>query len=373
MIPVADAPSPPAAPAADGARSRALDDLRTALTALVIVHHAAITFGADGNWFFRDPAARFSLPLTIVTAVNQSFFMGLFFGVAGHFSGLSLARKGARRFLADRALRLGVPALFFGWVLHPIVVWLQARYAQRPFAWPGWRDFNPGPLWFTLALLLFCVGLVVVRRFRPAGLPSTAPLGVAQAPRLVVAMAALTIATRCVFPLGVNVLWFQVGYFPQYVLLFAVGVASGGTDFLARLPRHWLAPSLLVGATAMGTGLAVFLVGAGGDGALMRGGTQWQAVTWAVLECVQCVAFCVAALLLAREHAGRSRLGGELSRDAFGAYVLHAPLLVAFGMWASHLPLGEGPKFLLTVALAIPASFLAGAVLRRLPLAREIF
>lgn len=354
-------------------RSSALDVLRTALTALVIVHHTAITFGADGSWFFRDPAAPFSLPLTVLTAVDQSFFMGIFFGIAGHFSGPSLARKGPLRFLADRGLRLGIPVLLFGWVLYPLIVWLQTAYAHRTFAWPPLQDFNPGPLWFTLALLLFCVALVVVRQFRPAGEPSTNPLRISQAIRLALAMAVLTVATRLVFPLGVNVLWFQIGYFPQYVLLFCVGVASGGTDFLARVPRTWLLAALLAGAAGISGGLAVFLLGAGGNAELMRGGMHWQAATYAVLECVQCVAFCVVALLLAREHAGRSRLGAELGRDAFGAYVLHAPILVALGMWASRLPLAQEGKFVLTAVLAILASFIAGGALRRLPLAREIF
>lgn len=354
-------------------RSSAFDVLRTVLTALVIVHHTAITFGADGSWFFRDPAAPFSLPLTVLTAVDQSFFMGLFFGVAGHFSGPSLARKGPLQFLADRGLRLGVPALFFGWVLYPLIVWLQTAHAHQPFAWPPLHDFNPGPLWFTLALLLFCVALVVVRQLRPAGEPSTAPLRFSQVIRLALAMAVLTVATRLVFPLGVNVLWFQVGYFPQYILLFCVGVASGGTDFLARVPRTWLLPALLAGATAISGGLAVFLLGAGGNAELMRGGMHWQAATYAVLECVQCVAFCIVALLLAREHAGHSRLGAELSRNAFAAYVLHAPILVALGMWASSLPLAQEGKFVFTAVLAILASFIAGGALRRLPLAREIF
>ena len=117
-----------AGPASRAALARAsyLDNLKTALTALVIAHHAAITFGADGSWYYRDPSEPYSLPLTVFVGVNQSFFMGLFFFAAGYFTPASFERKGFWRFLSDRALRLGLPTLFFGWVIAPAL-----EYAKR--------------------------------------------------------------------------------------------------------------------------------------------------------------------------------------------------------------------------------------------------
>ncbi len=41
-----------------------------------------------------------------------------------------------------------------------------------------------------------------------------------------------------------------------------------------------------------------------------------------------------------------SRLHGALAHNAFAAYVVHAPVLVVLGIWASGLPLGAVPKFL---------------------------
>ncbi|MFX1548597.1 MAG: hypothetical protein ACFFCU_20485, partial [Promethearchaeota archaeon] len=62
-----------------------LDNLKVFLTVLVVLHHTAITYGAYGSWYYyatylegsNDPLT--SILLTIVTAINSSFFMAAFF------------------------------------------------------------------------------------------------------------------------------------------------------------------------------------------------------------------------------------------------------------------------------------------------------
>ena len=100
--------------AVQSGRTDFIDRLRVVLTALVIAHHTAISYGGSGSWFYRevtDGGRPSSLLLTLFCAVNQSFFMGMFFLLAGYFTPGSLRRKGPARFLMDRGLRLGVPLL----------------------------------------------------------------------------------------------------------------------------------------------------------------------------------------------------------------------------------------------------------------------
>ncbi len=62
------------------------DALRAFLTVLVVLHHTALTYGAIGGWFYRElptSAALSSQLLVFFCTVNQSFFMGLFFLLAG--------------------------------------------------------------------------------------------------------------------------------------------------------------------------------------------------------------------------------------------------------------------------------------------------
>lgn len=59
-----------------------IDRLRSVMTALVILHHTAITYGASGGWFWRErdvSADPSSILLTFFVATNQAYFMGFFF------------------------------------------------------------------------------------------------------------------------------------------------------------------------------------------------------------------------------------------------------------------------------------------------------
>ena len=58
-------------------RSDFLDRIRVILTVLVILHHVAITYGAEGGWYLRYKAGDLlsGASLTLFCAVNQSFFM----------------------------------------------------------------------------------------------------------------------------------------------------------------------------------------------------------------------------------------------------------------------------------------------------------
>ncbi len=65
-----------------------LDNLRVYLTILVIFHHAAVTYGAPGSWYYSETLTGGLVPgilLTLFVSTNQSFFMGLFFFFVGLF------------------------------------------------------------------------------------------------------------------------------------------------------------------------------------------------------------------------------------------------------------------------------------------------
>ncbi len=92
-------------------RSTAVDNLKVCLVVGVIVAHVTMAWTGLGTWVFDEPPVREPL-LTIATllaVIGSLFGMALFFLIAGVFTPRSLARKGVGRFLADRAIRLGVP------------------------------------------------------------------------------------------------------------------------------------------------------------------------------------------------------------------------------------------------------------------------
>ena len=109
--------------ATTGTRMAYVDILRVALTMLVVAHHAAQAYGpTGGNWPITNPTI--SPVLGPFFAVNAMFFMGLFFLISGYFVPRSFDRKGGGEFMKGRLIRLGIPALFFGWFIFAPMIYL---------------------------------------------------------------------------------------------------------------------------------------------------------------------------------------------------------------------------------------------------------
>ena len=116
-----------------------IDNLRILLTILVIMHHTMITYGALGSWYIRDPNTDevTSSILTIFAVLDQGFFMALFFFISAYFVPGSYDRKGARKFLKDRLIRLGIPLILYVIILSPLIN-MRARSAPCP----KWKNFS---------------------------------------------------------------------------------------------------------------------------------------------------------------------------------------------------------------------------------------
>jgi peptidoglycan/LPS O-acetylase OafA/YrhL len=117
-------------------RNAGIDALRASLTLLVVFHHAAVTYGGEGSWFYveiKPSGAPSSIILTLFSAYNQAFFMGLFFLIAGSLTPPAIARHGAAGFLRERVIRLGLPLAVFIAVLGPLTVALAQTAHGHPF------------------------------------------------------------------------------------------------------------------------------------------------------------------------------------------------------------------------------------------------
>lgn len=366
-------------------RSFHIDRLRVVLTALVILHHTAITYGGSGGWFYRevrDGGTPTSLLLTVFCAVNQAFFMGLFFLLAGYFTPASLARKGTGPFLRERLLRLGVPLLLFGWVVGPLTVALAAvptgaAVGERWLSLMARGSFVIGPLWFAWALLLFAAGFVIWRHLRPEP-PADAQRPLPASPAWLMAalgVGAAALALRQFVPVGENVLGLQLGYFASYVFLFALGCVAARHRWLERVDRRqalaWRTVTLLT--------IPVLFIVAALSGALegrpvdFNGGLGWPAIVYAFWE--PFVAWGVIAWLLVvfRERFDApGPMWLQWGAQAYGAFIVHAPIVVGLAValagWAAPPLL----KFAVVGAGGIAGSFAVAAALLKLPGARRV-
>jgi glucan biosynthesis protein C len=371
-----------------------IDNLRWTMIILVISMHAADTYSPLGNWYFVDRKPVSATVLFTFAAWQmylQSFFMGLLFFIAGTFVPASFDRKGPLRFLRERALRLGLPVLFYMFVLGPITEYYCAHSwnstAPTSFA-NEWvkhirnGEFLPenGPLWFCLALLIFSLVYVALRVLRPGingryddePAPSTGRLvGFA------IALASLTFLVRLALPSGASFLNMHLGDFPQYILLFGAGVVAARGRWLLKLSLssgiRWMVIGLPLGFAAW---FIILRVGGAfaGNGAAYSGGWHWQAACMNLWESFTCVTMCFGLLVVFREAFDRSGgLAKFMSDNAFSVYVFHPPIVVMAARTLHGLLWSPILKFAILTCIGVVVSFaLSAAVFRRIPLFRNI-
>ena len=370
-----------------------LDNVRILLAGLVILFHAAVTYGGPGSWCYVEPASDLVafVPLTLFVAVSQSFFMGLFFLIAAYFAPVSYDRKGARRFLADRVLRLGVPILFYVAILDPLVCYILAikvrgfhgtlvEFLHGYLA--DYRGIHVGPLWFVQALLIFAVVYAVFRRLGPSNHkmrlnPSDGPS--TQSTRLLAAvLGVVTFVVRIWFPVNywIDYLNLQPAHVAQYVCLLVIGIIAYRKQWLSSVSasqgRLWLGISTFF---IIALFPALFILGGAGNGntAPYLGGLHWQALGYAVWEQFVGIGLIVGILSFFRNRLDRqTRLSRSLSASTYAAYIIHPVILVILALAIKDLHAHNLAKFALLGVLAVPACFAVADVIRRLPLARRV-
>ena len=106
-----------------------IDNIRVLLTVLVVLHHLAITYGGPGGWYYHEVNSNqvAVLLMTLFVATNQSFFMGMFFMISAYFLEKSLRRKPPLILIKDRLRRLGIPLIFYGFIVSPFLIFLLIR------------------------------------------------------------------------------------------------------------------------------------------------------------------------------------------------------------------------------------------------------
>ena len=396
--PVSAATSPAAQPHASTAttkqRNAGLDALRAAMVLLVVFHHTAITYGAVGGWYYREVMPDGSLGsklLILMCSVDQAFFMGLLFLLAGYFLPGSLARHGTLGYARERLVRLGIPILVFGLVIGPATIALSGTARGVPFTstllklW-GRSTFAAGPLWFAVALLIFTAGFLAWRSLvprpgsevdppRPRPFPSNATLAIAA-----LATGAAAFALRLAWPVGTApILDLQLGYFASYVVLFAAGCIGARSQWLSHIPARQRRLWLIVAAVAVAV-FATNILGAStggtahpGTSASPFGGWNVPAATYALWEPLVAWGVILGLVhLFGQKFAALGPAWSALARRSYAIYVIHPPVVVGIALAWRDIPAPHLVKFAITGTLAALACFWIAGLLLRIPGVKRI-
>jgi glucans biosynthesis protein C len=413
-----------------------IDNIRWVMILFVVSMHAAVTYSSVGSWYYNEPAALSQgakMGFVTYQFFLQSFFMGFLFFIAGYFVPLAYDKKGGRRFLKDRAVRLGLPTLLYIFLLQPLILYYIIRAwdpdsADRSFLRSYGRYLSSGrwlggtgPLWFCEALLIFCVGYAGWRMLRAGrveagGRPGdvtgsagrsgdetgtagrtgigglsgvgTATLvgarggvrafpGKAKVGGFILLIAVSSFLVRITWPNGTSFYNLQFCYFSQYIFFFIAGTVAYRRSWLTTLPRL---TGLFWGRLGLFGGLLlwfVLLITGGalkGQTSVYGGGNHWQSMGLCILESMAGVGISLYCLVLFRDRFnGQGRMARFFSENAFAVYVFHAPVLIAISLGMAGLHWPPLMKFVLLTALSIVATYsICALLIRRIPLLKKI-
>ena len=334
------------------ARLNYLDNLKVALTFLVIIHHAGQAYGDGGEWGYTPSNPAEVMPwIWHFFSTNAAFFMGLYFFISGYFVPGSYDRQGFGTFVRKKILRLGVPLSLMGGLL---------TYATG--------KVEIAHMWFVESLLIFSFFYAVVRKRCSAiskdcdSRPTLKGLFIAA---LVMGIGSYFI--RQVSPqdnwIGLSLWIFEPAHYLQYVMMFALGILAYRFCWLDKMTNTTGVVSLVIGGL-----LAI--------GNYVRQDGEWNDFVWqwfGIYESLMCIFISFGLLWMFRKKVNMSNKAlSWLSAQSYGAYVVHLPLMILIQYLFDEVWMGAFGKFMFIGVVTIILSFTLTWLLRLIPGVKRI-
>jgi peptidoglycan/LPS O-acetylase OafA/YrhL len=325
----------------------------------------------------------------ILVGFNEITLMSLMFFLSGLFLWPSLTRKGAGHYVRDRVARLAVPFLASGGLVAALAYYPTYLQASGPGAGVGgyiheWLTLNhwiTGPAWFLLILFIYDVAASALYAIWPrwGERLGTLAKGAKERP-LRFCLIVMGCSAAAYLPLALifgAYDWWHIGFFwvqssraLHYAVYFFLGAGAGAYGLRAglvapdgQLARNWRWWGL--------AGLASFLI----VGNLLQytvdkhleATLAWGALAdtgWVI--CCALLAFALMAIFV--RFARRNRILDSFAANSYGMYLVH----YVFITWTQYALLTVNMpavlKALCVLVVAVSASWLIIAQLRRIPI-----
>lgn len=364
-----------------------IDNLKAFLVMLVILFHVAMTFGSIDGWYFYE--AHNSYPTKYLmyyfVAVNQAFFMGLFFMLSAYFIPASYRKKGPFRFLTDKLKRLGIPLAIYILLVVPL---LNYQYDIRYQGLHGsfwnfyektilqFKSLGAGPLWFALILLLLSIMYVLVNLFIKKKNPEAfrkplKPPGIKVISLAILILLVITFIVRLFFPIDqwyffLRITFLDIAHIPQYISLFFIGILCYENKWLKDITRSMGIIFLAVFIVSILIWPIIMIAGGikTGNFDVFFGGLTWQSLVYSAWEAVVCISASIALPWVFRQKFNFGQpLVRRIAGSSFIVYLIHTPLLVGLGYLLLNLSIHPLLKFCLEGVAGIIISYTLASVI----------
>ncbi len=332
-----------------------LDNLKTCLTLLVIMHHAGQAYGDGGGWAYTPSNPAEVMPwIWHFFSTNAAFFMGLYFFISGYFVPRSFDKQGTTLFVHKKLLRLGIPLLFMGAALSLLS-----------------GKIEIGHMWFVESLLFFCLIYALIRQ-------RMSPVNKTNGPKPTVILLfciallmgigsffirQISPQDHWIWPFGIIPLPLEPAHYLQYVIMFVLGIITYRFQWLQKMSNG-------VGFTAMLIGIVLAI------GNYLRDGGPWDAFVWqwfGIYESLMCIFISFGLLWLFREYADvTSRFLRWCAAQSYGAYIFHLLLMIILQNAVDGVWMGALGKFLFIGIVTTILSFLLTSLVRMIPGMKKI-
>lgn len=360
-----------------------IDKIRIGLTALVILHHTAIAYGASGGWCYITPeivTGWKQLAMSSMLAVNQAFFMSLFFFISAYFTPVSHDKKGFRKYLVDRLIRLGVPLVVYCTVLNPTLLYLIGLHTNRiNVSWfeylldQNLRNPNTSHLWFLFALLVFEFLYALYRRVSKKSIsaifsdtfPSNQKIFL-----FVLVCGIVAFLLRTGYPIGgKNIIGLQLGYFTLYTAFYLLGIIARRKNWLDKMPfaesKKWFTAALIAAPLVLAIWVLISRQVLTVENFV--GGWQFESAFLAFWEALLCVGISFFVLAASKKYLNnQGKMTLALSSDSYAAYVFHPYIVVGITIASETIAAPPFLKFISVSVAGIILCFLTAHWLKKI-------
>jgi glucans biosynthesis protein C len=367
-----------------------IDNLRIILMVLVVLSHAAITYGPIGFWYYYERTEFASTYfLAFFVCLMQTFLMGLFFMISAFFTPSSLERKGPKNFLIDRFKRLGIPLIFYILIISPLIQYFDYLIikGERTNYFIFYYEkvlkngiIDVGPLWFLQVLFIFSILYAILneiilrilndKRKSALKFPSDKNIFIA-----IIILAFTTFFVRLKFPIDSITVRLNFGLAPQYVFLFVMGILAFNNSWFEAITikkaKFWFSITII---TIFFWPLFIFLNKSSGFGVeIFMGGLNWQSFIYALWEAVLSISISLCLIFLFRDKLNfQTKLLNAIAKSAYSVFIIHSLVIVLLSYSLKDLAFHPLIKFLIVAFAGTVLCFLIGFFVVRIRFLKKI-